>query len=465
MKNDPSRLNEPSDEALFRYQVLSQVLVREYTGEPRSQAIAGVAAIEHITADRKPRMVSQRSIYRWLAAYEALGFAGLLPAARAHVADSVVLARPLIDFFKQQKNADPWASVPELIRRASLTGLISPDQLINRVTVWRTLKRMGIDTQRRKQLVDRDSRRFAYPHRMQMVLCDGKHFRAGAARLRRVALFFLDDACRMGLHAVVGTSECAELFLRGLYETTLSYGLMDALYVDRGPGFIANDVIEVLRKLEVLFIHGSAGYPEGHGKAERFNRTVKDQVLRHLDGNPEVDPSCAALELRLAHYLRKHYNLTPHESLDKQPPWACFHDDKKPLRFAQSQDQLRQAFVLHIKRRVANDNVVSVDGIFYEVIRGHAGTRVMLHRNLLDGSLAIIHQGRLVRLSPLDPHKNAREKRARAQSHTKKDQKCTVTKGSAQMAFDRDMRPVVDTDGGFARPQNHLPTDFKEDEK
>jgi hypothetical protein len=39
---------------------------------------------------------------------------------------------------------------------------------------------------------------------MQMVLCDGKHFRAGAARLRRVALFFLDDATRMGLHVVVG---------------------------------------------------------------------------------------------------------------------------------------------------------------------------------------------------------------------------------------------------------------------
>ena len=43
MKNDLPLLNEPSDYALFRYQVLSQVLVREYSGEPRSQAIAAVA--------------------------------------------------------------------------------------------------------------------------------------------------------------------------------------------------------------------------------------------------------------------------------------------------------------------------------------------------------------------------------------------------------------------------------------
>jgi hypothetical protein len=230
--------------------------------------------------------------------------------------------------------------------------------------------------------------------------------------------------------------------------------------VDRGPGFIATDVIEVLRKLEILYIRGTAGYPEGHGKVERFNRTAKEQVLRHLDGNPEVDTPCAALELRLAHYLRKQYNLTPHESLGQQAPGACFHNDQKPLRFAQSQHQLRQAFILHTKRRVSNDNVLSLDGVLYEVIRGHAGSRVMVHRNVLDGSVAIMHQGRLVRLSPVDLHKNARQRRARHKLQDKKDEKSPLTKGSAQMAFERDMRPVIDPDGSFAEPQKKL----KEDE-
>ncbi len=460
MQNDLSLLNEPSDDALFRYQVLSQVLVREQNGQSRSEAIAAVAAGEHITADRKLRQVSCRSIYRWLAAYESQGFAGLLPAARAHIEDSVVLPRPLIDFFQNQKTADPWASVPELIRRAAVSGLITPDQLINRVTVWRTLKRMGIDTRRSKKPMDRDRRRFAYPHRMQMVLCDGKHFRAGAARLRRVALFFLDDATRMGLHVVVGTSENAQLFLRGLYETMLSYGMMDALFVDRGSGFVATDVGEVLRKLKILYIHGTAGYPQGHGKIERFNRTAKQQVLRHFDGNPEIDPHCGALELRLAHYLRKQYNLSPHQSLGQQAPSACFYDDKKPLRFAQSQHHLRQAFILHTKRWVTNDNVLSVGGVFYEVIRGHAGTRVLVHRNVLDDTVAILHRGRLVHLSPVDLHKNARQKRAKSYGQDKNQDKSALTKSSAQMAFECDMRPVIDADGGFAGLQKKL----KEDE-
>ncbi|MCP4755421.1 MAG: transposase family protein, partial [Proteobacteria bacterium] len=328
MKNVQSQLDEPSNEALFRYQVLSQVFVQEHKGEKRSRAIKAVAAKEHVSVDGKYRTICGRTIYRWLNLFEMHGFSGLIPAQRVPSQGSAALPRPLIDFIADQKTADPLASVPELIRRATLKGIITPDQNINRVTAWRTLKRMGIDVSRRKTTEHADQLRFSYPHRMQMVLCDGKHFRVGEGRLRRVALFFLDDSSRMGLHVVVGSSENKELFLRGLYETILSYGLMDALFVDNGSGFKANDAIEVLRKLNVLFIHGTAGYAEGHGKIERFNRTVKEQVIRLFNGNPEIDPDCAALELRLRHYLHQMYNLSPHESLDKNCPWSCFHDDK-----------------------------------------------------------------------------------------------------------------------------------------
>ena len=452
MKNNEPPLNEPSGQALFRYQVLSQVLIREQTGEPRPQAIRAVAASQHATTDGQVRKVSKRSLYRWLAAFEAQGFAGLLPAERKHTQGSMVVAQPLLDFFETQKTADPRASVPELIRRARGLGMVSPDDAINRVTVWRSLKRMGIDTQRCKAPKNRDCRRFAYPHRMDMVLCDGKHFRAGPGRLRRVAFFFLDDATRMGLHVVVGTSETAQLFLRGLYDTIQSYGLMSALYVDNGSGFIANDSIEVLRKLGILFIHGSKGYPEGHGKIERFNRTASEQVIRFLDANPEIDPSCSAIELRLSHYLSQQYNHTPHESLGGHTPWFPFHNDKRPLRFQKSEDQFRQAFVLDHKRRVSADNVISFKSVAYEVPRGHADTRVMLHRNLLDESISIIHQGRLVRLASVDLHANARNKRARRDLHDKEEVSHALPKSSAQIAFDRDLRPIVDPDGGFCCP-------------
>lgn len=100
---------------------------------------------------------------------------------------------------------------------------------------------MGLPTRYRASKHEDDTRRFAHPHRMNMVLCDGKHFRAGIHRLRRVVLYFLDDCTRMVLHAVVGTSENTLLFLRGLFEMVQRVGLLDGLYMDHGPGFIAYD--------------------------------------------------------------------------------------------------------------------------------------------------------------------------------------------------------------------------------
>lgn len=440
----------PDETALFRYQVISKVLIREFRGEPRSVAIRAVSEMEHLTVDHDLRRIGERSIYRWLGAYEIFGFTGLVSAERTRTEDSEVLPKELIDFIKLQKGDDPLVSVPELIRRAYLLGIIDPSIKINRTTVWRTLKRMGLDTRRHKsKKLARDSHRFAYPHRMNMVLCDGKHFRAGSGRLKRMAFIFLDDATRTALHVVVGTSENARLFLRGLFETIMHYGLMTALYVDNGPGFRADDAINVLQKLDILFIHGEKAYPEGRGKLERFNRTIKEQVLRYLYGNPEIDPECSALELRLRHYLMNQYNQTPHESLKKDTPWCRFNNDPNPLRFYKSREQLNRAFILHEKRKVSNDHVISFDGTLYEVMRGYAGKKIILHRNVLDGSIAVMHDNRLVKLSPVDLEKNAHLKRIKPK--TKKDESGKLPQSSAEMSYNRDYKPMIDSEGGCRR--------------
>ena len=314
---------EPSPQALFRYQAISQVLLRESWGEDRAEAVRKVAGQPLVGADGELRRVSHRSLYRWLAAYQKGGFEALAPAGRSG-AGSRVVCDELLDFFREQKLADPPVSIPEMIRRAQELGKIDPEQSLDRSTVWRRLRQAGVPTHRRKAFPDSPARRFAYPHRMDLTLCDGKHFRAGATRSKRVALFFLDDATRFALNVVVGPSESAALFLRGLYQCVLQYGLMRALYFDHGSGFIAHDSVEVLRRLGVLFIYGRVAYPEGRGKVERLNRTASEQLLRLLDGRVEVDPDCSALELRLSHYLEQRYNRTPHESLQAKTPLQRF---------------------------------------------------------------------------------------------------------------------------------------------
>ena len=188
--------SSPSPMALFRFSVVSLMLSWLLRGEVRARAVEAVAAQEHATPWGEVRRVSPRTVYRWLAAYEQHGLDGLEPATRPRTDSSVVLPDAFVSFLRSEKKADPRASSPELIRRARERRILSPQTQVDRTTVWRACRRMDLPTRRRPHKREADTRRFAFPHRMMMVLADGKQFRAGAARLKRVALVFLDDCTR-----------------------------------------------------------------------------------------------------------------------------------------------------------------------------------------------------------------------------------------------------------------------------
>ena len=448
-----------STEAMFRYLAVCQVLTGIRSGQSQAQVIRSVASRNHPSFDGGLRRISARSLYRWCASFREQGLAGLEPASRSPAKSSLVIPDPLVAFAAAQKEQDPWVSVPEIIERAAQYGIIHPEKSIHRTTLYRVLKRTGVPVERRKQVARRDGLRFAYPHRMQMLLCDGKHFRAGASRAKRVALFFLDDATRYGLNVIVGASENALLFLQGLYSTVSQYGFFSILFMDRGPGFVALDTIEIVAKLNALLIYGARAYPEGHGKIEKFNQTALSRVLRGLDRRPDVDPAGGALTLRLRHWLKMRYNHTPHESLGKQTPHERFHNDSAPLRFPESEQDLGKRFVLYLERRVTPDHIVSVDAVPYEMPRGYAGARVKLHRSVLTSTIHFVHEGRLIELHPVDLHRNATTPRGAGPALPELEH--PLPPSAADIHFSRDFQPIVGPDGGFPVPEiNH-----KEDKK
>ncbi len=444
-----------SAEALLRFSVLSEVLTEQLRGQGREAAVRVVAAREHVTSEGATRRVSRRTIYRWLARYEEAGGAvwALEPRARPRVATSEVLPEALVAFLRETKTNDPLASVPDVIALAREEGVLGRDEHVDRTTVWRAAKRMGLPTRQRPTKREGDTRRFAFAHRMQMVLADGKKFRAGRTRLRRVALFFLDDATRKSLRVVVGTEEDTALFLRGVFELLRRHGRMDAMYLDGGPGFISDDTAAVFGQLGLPLIHGAARYPEGHGKIERFHQTAIRKLLRGLDGAVDVDPHPGALELRLSHYLER-YDDTPHESLAKDTPRARWDADPRALRFEWDENELRARFVVTEERRVSNDHVIQFEGGIYEVPRGLARQKVCVYRRLLGGAddvapvhLSVLHDGRMQRLHPVHLAKNARSKRGRAIEPERAE--VAPVKTAATVAFERDHAPLVGPDGGF----------------
>lgn len=456
MKSHPHQ--RPDDTQLFRFAVISQVLARIARGQPRPAAVANVAALSHPDGAGRSRYVSSRSIYRWLVAYEKHGIEGLADSPRIRTPSRV--DSKLIRFLISELKKDPEASIPELLRRARLLQIVTEASAPHRATVHRALIRHGIALDRAKKRRGRDSRRFAYPHRMDMVLCDGKFFRAGKARLRRVAMSFLDDATRKILHVVVGPSESAELFLRGLHACIEKHGLMSALYLDHGPGFVADATRLVAAALDIPLVLGKVAYPEGHGKVERYHRTLKDELLRFLDKRADVDPAFAALELRLRHYVDEVYGHSPHTSLGNETPHQRFFElDPKPLRLIKDPGVLESAFQIEHVRLVSNDHVVSLAGVLYEMPMGTAGRKVILRQRVLDQQVLFEHDGRLVQLQPLDAEANARAPRAKPTTPDIEEAPPPTDGSAAELHFRQDFPPLVDKDGGLLRDPANPPDD------
>lgn len=446
-----------SPKALFRHQAVAQVRARVLAGRSLAEAIQDVVQLPHVDHLGRSRVLFPRTLYRWLRAFTKGGLPALEDSPRPRVADSSVLSQEFLAFLRREKTNDREASVPELIRRAHEAHILDHDQAaaLARSSVWRACRRMGLPLTRVRQLADTDMRRNAYPNRMLMALADGKHFRAGVHRLRRVALIFLDDATRYGLEAWVGTSETAELFLRGLHDAIRGFGLMVSLFLDNGPGFIADDTRATAALLGINLIYGTPRYPEGHGKIEKFNQTLLARHLRGLDGNPDVDPDPAALRLRLRHFLHHDYNKTPHESLDQDTPEQRFLADPRPLEFPKDQTWLTSRFVLTEDRSVSKDNVIPYDGEDYEVPRGHAGTTIPVFRHLLeDNALSVLHEGREVRLHKVDLAGNAYARRGRPGAASQPQELATSPTTAAERAFKADYKPLVSEDGGYPKGED-----------
>ncbi len=437
-----------SEEALFRHQVVSEVGSRVLWGMAVGDAIAEVLGRDHQDLLGRSRRLSERTVYRWLEAFRRGGVAALEPTGRERIATSKALSEKMVRYLKAQKLLDAKASVPEIIRLAQETGVVG-DGEVSRTSAWRACKRMGLPLHRPRRRAECDMRRFAYPHRMMMVLADGKHFRAGSERLRRVAMTLLDDSTRLGLAVVVGTSESTELFLKALHEAICRFGLMITLFLDNGPGFISLDTRTVLAGLGIQLIHGTPAYPQGHGKVERYHRRLAEQVLRGWDGNPAVDPDPGALTLRLTHWLTEVYNRDPHHGLDGDSPLARWDADERDLVFPS--DGFRRHFVVSCDRTVSSDNVISYEGVAYEVPRGHAGKVIAVSRHLLEGNaLSVVHEGHVVTLHPVDLAANARAHRARRPS-PEDAFSANPPETAATARFAADHKSLVDADGGYKK--------------
>jgi hypothetical protein len=215
--------------ALLRHAAVSVVLAKVVAGVSTHVAVGEALQNGGIVLSNGQRIrVSRRTLFRWVADYKAGGFDALVPKSKKSNTPTRALPKAFMEFLIAQKTKDSEASIPDIISAARILEIIKEGE-ISRTSAWRAAVRLNLPVLNVQKKSNSTKRRFEYKHRMQMVFCDGKHFRAGVRKRKRVVFTFIDDSTRRVVGLSVCRSENKRDFLRGLYKVILRVGKMNCV--------------------------------------------------------------------------------------------------------------------------------------------------------------------------------------------------------------------------------------------
>ena len=128
-------------------------------------------------------------------------------------------------------------------------------------------------------------------------------------------LTVIDEFTRKCLKIKVDRNLKAEDVLETLSELFLTEGMPEYIRSDNGSEFVAQNVQDFLKKLEVKTAYITPGSPWENGFNERFNGILRDELL-----NGEIFYTLKEAQVMIESW-RQHYNeVRPHSSLGYKPP-------------------------------------------------------------------------------------------------------------------------------------------------
>ncbi|MHA3980226.1 integrase core domain-containing protein [Halovulum sp. GXIMD14794] len=132
---------------------------------------------------------------------------------------------------------------------------------------------------------------------------------------RNKMLTVLDEFTRQALAVTARTMIGAEDVLEALFPLILRRGTPECIRSDNGPEFAAEAMEDWPRRVGILPIPIYPGSPWENGYNERFNGTLRREVL-----NAERFTTTKQAQIAIDHWLRQYNQTRPHQALDMRPP-------------------------------------------------------------------------------------------------------------------------------------------------
>ena len=330
-----------------------------------------------------------RSLRRWRARQQRVGYDGLLDRRRQHPSPRLAPfaeVERILHLYRERYAGFNVRHFHQLVRRDEHVTL-------SYTFVKTALQRAGLVATRRARGRHR-RRRESRPCFGELLHLDGSPH-AWLARCpdqRQTLIAVLDDATKRLLYAQLWPAESMAAVMTALADVFRRFGLPIALYTDRaGWAFLTpkaggpidrTRLTHVGRALAHLGIEHIGAYsPQARGRGERLNRTLQDRLVNELRL-----AGITTLEAANA-YLRERF-MPEYDAQFSHPP-----ADPTSAFVALGDVDLEQILCEEDERTVAPDNTVSFDTVRLQLAKQPgrptwAGARVTVRRHL-DGCFTI----------------------------------------------------------------------------
>ena len=298
------------------------------------------------------------------------------------------------------------ASLPALLRTARQRKILPPDFSASSQSIYRLFKRHGLDEH---LLARQDMRRFEaeLPNDLWQSDClHGPVVIVDAKQRKSFGFALIGDHSRLIPHAEFYLRENIESFNDARRKALRKRGLPRKLYVDNGPYFRSHHLDYSAASLGIALIHCRAYRPEGKGKIQRRNRSIRMQFLSTL---PE-GLSLEELNERFQTWIASADHLRIHGTTGEKPLERCIRH-LHLIRAAPS--NLEDYFRIRTPRTVDKDRTVSLLGKIYEAPVQLISRKITLLYHPQDLQLIeVFHDDKSYGfLQPLNPHINCTIKR------------------------------------------------------
>lgn len=373
--------------------------------------------------DKLSRTYGVSTLERWLYDYREGGLSALRPWRRKDAGRGRALTAEQRELLLAIRAEHRNASVPLILRTLVLAKVFSPDtaspQTVRRLYRQSGLPRLSRIAVQGQASDDRQRLRWQTSHVCALWhgdVCHALRINSGTKRpMTALVHALLDDHSRYIVRLEVRPTEQELEMLELLANAVREHGTPDTLYLDNGSTYRGDVLALVCERLGIHLLHPRARDPQARGKGERLFRTMREQCVDHIHGASTLHDVCVRL---LA--WREQYHRTPHASLMGRTPEQVWlegtqsHDHQ--LREPVSEQQLRQAYVVHSTRRVRKDSTLDIDGQLYEVDAAWlAGKTATLVRSYLaPAEPYLLFEDRRLSLHLADPLTNGRRGRRKA---------------------------------------------------